>query len=110
MSVQLYSLYPNDLTNRQWQHIKDLLPPAKPGGRPRSLDLRLVLNAILYVLVGGISWRMLPREYPKWKSVYHYFRAWRLDGTWKRIHDTLRAKVREQVGKHKHPTAASTLR
>lgn len=67
--------------------------------------MRLVLNAIMYVVVGGIQWRMLPREYPKWKSVYHYFRLWRQDGTWRRIHDTLRAQVRQKTGKHKHPTA-----
>ncbi|RYG64457.1 IS5 family transposase [bacterium] len=105
MSDQLYQLYPSDLTNRQWQNIKEHIPPAKSGGRPRTLDMRLVLNAIFYVLVGGIQWRMLPREYPKWQSVYHYFRLWRLDGTWQRLHDTLRACVRQQVGKHKHPTA-----
>ncbi len=105
MSNQLSHLYPSDLTNRQWEHIKDLIPPAKPGGRPRTLDMRLVLNAMLYVVVGGIQWRMLPREYPNWKSVYHYFRQWRKEGIWQRIHDALRAKVRQQAGKHKHPTA-----
>ncbi len=105
MSNQLYRLYPSDLTNRQWEHIKALIPPAKEGGRPRTLDMRLVLNAMLYVLIGGIQWRMLPREYPNWKSVYHDFRLWQKDGTWKRIHDTLRAKVRRKAGKHKHPTA-----
>jgi len=105
MSSELYQLYPSDLPNRQWKHIKDQIPPPKPGGRPRELDMRLVLNAILYVLVSGIQWRMLPREYPHWKSVYHYFRLWRQDGTWQRIHDTLRARLRQKVGKHKHPTA-----
>lgn len=65
----------------------------------------MVMNAILYVVVGGIQWRMLPREYPKWQSVYYYFRKFRNDGTWQRIHDTLRAEVREQEGRHKHPTA-----
>jgi len=105
MSNQLYHLYPSDLTNRQWQHIKELIPPAKEGGRPRTLDMRRVLNAMLYVLIGGIQWRMLPREYPNWKSVYHYFRLWRKDGTWQRLHDTLRAQVRRKAGKHKHPTA-----
>ena len=54
--------------------------------------MRQVLNAILYVVVGGIKWRMLPREYPKWQSVYHYFRQWRDDGTWQRLHDTLRPR------------------
>jgi len=100
-------LYPTDLTDSQWLIIQDLIPPAKPGGRPRSLDMRLVVNAILYITVGGIQWRMLPREYPKWQSVYTYFRMWRDDGTWQRIHDTLRAQLRRREGRHKHPTAGS---
>lgn len=78
---------------------------AKTGGRPRSLDIRQVVNALLYIVVGGIQWRMLPKEYPKWPSVYHYFRLWCADGTWQRMHDTLRAKIRRKAGKHKHPTA-----
>jgi putative transposase len=98
-------LYPTDVTDRQWNLSKELIPPAKPGGRARTLDMRQVLNAILDVVVGGIKWRRLPREYPKWKSVYHYFRQWRDDGTWRRLHDTLRARVRQQAGRHKHPTA-----
>src|SRR5215213_2881516 len=98
-------LYPTDLTDTQWDLSKELLPPAKPGGRPRTLDMRQVLNAILYVVVGGIKWRMLPREYPKWKSVYHYFRQWRDSGVWQRMHDPLRARVRQEAGRHKHPTA-----
>jgi putative transposase len=99
--------YPTDVTDRQWQYIKDLIPPPKPGGRPRSLEMRQVINAILYVVVSGIQWRMLPTDYPKWKSVYHYFRQWRDDGTWQRIHDTLRAAVRRRAGRHKHPTAGA---
>jgi putative transposase len=95
------------MTDRQWQCINDLIPPPKPGGRPRSLDMRQVINAILYILVSGIQWRMLPKDYPKWQSVYHYFRQWRDDGTWQRIHDTLRAEVRRQAGRHKHPTAGA---
>ena len=106
MSSELYQLYPSDLTNSQWKHIKEHIPPPKPGGRPRELDMRLVFNAILYVLVGGIQWRMLPREYPPWPSVYGYFRRWQRDGTWQRLHDTLRAQARQQMGRHKHPTAA----
>ena len=100
-----YQTYPTDLTDRQWNCIKDLLPAAKPGGRPRSVDMRLIINAILYVVVSGIQWRMLPKDYPKWKTVYDYFRTWRNDGTWQRIHDSLRAQVRQQAGRHKHPTA-----
>jgi putative transposase len=99
--------YPTDMTDSQWEIIQEILPPAKSKGRPRSLDLRQVINAILYIVVGGIQWRMLPREYPKWQSVYYYFRLWRDDGTWQRLHDTLRAEVRRQDGRHKHPTAGS---
>jgi putative transposase len=97
--------YPTDLTDNQWNLVKELIPPAKSGGRPGSLDMRLVLNAILYVVVGGIQWRLLPREYPNWKSVYHYFRQWRDSDDWQRLHDTLRAQVRQQAGRHKHLTA-----
>lgn len=93
------------MSDSQWDYIKELVPSAKSGGRPRSLEMRQVINAIFYVVVGGISWRMLPKEYPHWKSVYHYFRQWRKDGIWQRIHDTLRAKVRQKAERHKHPTA-----
>jgi putative transposase len=98
-------LYPSDLTDSQWNIIQEMIPQAKSGGRPRSLDMRQVINGILYVTVGGIQWRMLPKEYPKWQSVYTYFRNWRDDGSWQRIHDTLRAKVRRRAGRHKHATA-----
>ncbi len=98
-------LYPSDLTHRQWELIKELLPAPAVRGRKRELDLRSVLNGILYVVVGGVQWRMLPHDYPNWKSVYHYFRRWRKDGTWQRIHDTLRARLRQKLGRHKHPTA-----
>src|SRR3712207_1319202 len=97
--------YPTDLSDRHWDCIKDLVPAPKAGGRPRSLDMRQVMNAILYILVTGAQWRMLPKDYPNWKSVYHYFRIWRDDGSWQRIHDTLRAQVRRRAGRHKHPTA-----
>lgn len=100
-------LYPTDLTDSQWEIIQELIPKAKSGGRPRSLEMRQVINAILYVTVGGIQWRMLPKEYPKWQSVYSYFRTWRLQGIWRRIHDTLRSRVRQQAGRHKHATAGS---
>src|SRR5947209_18046817 len=99
--------YPTDLTDRQWDCIKDLIPAAKPGGRPRSLEMRAVINAILYIVVSGCQWRMLPREYPAWQSVYTYFQQWRDDGTWQRLHETLRAQVRQGVGRHKHPTAGA---
>jgi putative transposase len=102
MSTQTY---PTDLTDRHWHCIKDLIPAAKSGGRPRSLDMRQLINAILYIVVRGSQWRMLPKDYPTWQSVYQYFRLWRDDGTWQRIHDTLRAEVRRRAGRHKQPTA-----
>jgi len=93
------------MDDSQWDYIKELIPSAKTGGRPRSLDMRQVINAIFYVTVGGIQWRMMPKEYPNWKSVYHYFRQWRKEGIWQRIHGILRAKVRRKAGRHKQPTA-----
>ena len=98
--------YPTELTDRQWEYISPLVPSAKPGGRPRSTDMRDVINAILYIVVTGCQWRMLPKDYPTWQTVYTYYATWRDDGTWQRIHDTLRAKVRRRAGRHKHPTAA----
>jgi putative transposase len=97
--------YPSDLTDSQWEHIKELLPAAKHLGRPRELEMRHVVNAMLYVVVGGIQWRMLPRDFPKWQSVYYYFRLWRKGHEWQRLHDRLRAQVRRTAGRHKHPTA-----
>ncbi len=97
--------YPTNVTNRQWNCIKDEVPQAKPGGRPRTVDIRQVINAIFYVLVTGCQWRQLPTNFPPWQTVYWYFRIWRDDGTWQRIHDTLRGRVRVQAGRHKHPTA-----
>lgn len=97
--------YPTDLTDSQWEHIKELLPTAKRHRRPRQLEMRQVVNAILYVVVGGIQWRMLPKDFPKWQSVYYYFRLWRRCREWQHLHDTLRAEVRRASGRHKHPTA-----
>lgn len=97
--------YPSDLTDSQWEHIKELLPKAKRQRRPRQLDMRQVVNAIFYVVVGGIQWRMLPKDFPKWQSVYYYFRLWRKAHQWQRLHDTVRAEVRRASGRHKHPTA-----
>ena len=97
--------YPTDLTDAEWDLIKDLIPPPKSGGRRRELDIRAVVNATFYVVDGGIKWRMLPHEYPNYNSVYWYFSQWRDSGDWQRIHDTLRAQVRQQEGRHKHPTA-----
>lgn len=99
--------YPSDLTDTEWAILQPLLPPGKAGGRPRRVDLREVCNAIFYVLRGGISWRMLPKEFPPWQTVYDYFRRWRRDGTWERINDALRQQVRRQVGGNPEPSAGS---
>jgi putative transposase len=97
--------YPTDLTDAAWECSKHLIPPPTPGGRHRELDLRAVVNAVFYVVAGGIKWRMLPHEYPKWPSVYWYFRQWRDSGDWQRLPDPLRARVRQAAGRHQHPTA-----
>jgi transposase len=98
--------YPTDLSDRQWRRLEPHLPAAKPGGRPRSADMREVMNAILYVLRNGITWRALPHDYPPWKTVHHYFSAWRRDGSWEAIHDALREEVRLADGREATPSAA----
>ena len=98
--------YRSDLTDNQWNILAPLFPPAKPGGRPRTVDLREVVSATLYVLRTGCAWRMLPHDLPPWQTVYKYFRGWTLDGTWERVHDTLRPNVREAEGRSPTPTAA----
>ena len=74
--------YPSDLTDEQWDIRFPLLPPAKPGGRPQSVDLREVVNGILCVLRAGCPWRMAPHDLPPWQTLYKYFRRWSVDGTW----------------------------
>lgn len=98
--------YPSDLSDGEWSLIEPLIPPAKRGGRPRTTDMREVLNSIFYVLRGGCAWRMLPHDLPPWQTVYDYFRRWRQDGTWQHIHDTLRREVRRQAGREEEPSAA----
>lgn len=98
--------YPSDLNDAEWQCVAPLIPPAKTGGRPRTTDMREVLNAIFYVLRGGCAWRMLPHDFPPWKTVYHYFWQWRREGVWQQIHDTLRRQVRRQEGREEEPSAA----
>ena len=86
--------YPSDLTDEQWEELAPLLPGVKPGGRNRSVDLREVINGILYVLRSGCAWRMMPHDLPPWGTVSWYFRRWRLDGSWERIHEALRSTYR----------------
>ena len=98
--------YPTDLTDAQWQRIAPYVPRPKPGGRPAQYTRREVVNAILYQARNGCTWRALPHDLPPYRIVFHYFRAWQADGTWDRIHDALREKVRRQAGKRPKPTAA----
>ena len=100
-----YQLYPSDLADREWHVIKRLIPPPKRGGRPRSTDMRLILNAIFYLDRTGCAWRFLPREYPPWATVYGYFRRWRAAGLWRRINDRLRSLVRQAAGREAQPSA-----
>jgi putative transposase len=97
--------YPSDLTDAQWARLEPVLPAVRPGGRPRALPLREVVDALRDVLRGGIAWRALPHDYPPWQTVYHFFRAWRLDGTWERLNDELRGLVRERAGRNRQPSA-----
>lgn len=99
--------YPSDLTDSQWNHIKEFFEKKNQRGRPQEIDLRKIVNGILYLLVTGCQWRYLPKEYAGWQSVYYHFRKWETDGTWARIHHWLRAEVRRKADKHKHPTAGS---
>ena len=82
------------------------LPPPKPGGRPITYPRREIVNAIRYVLRTGCAWRMLPHDLPPWRIVFHYFRTWRRDGTWQRVHDTLHAMLRQAQGRETSPSAA----
>lgn len=98
--------YPTDLTDQQWKILEPFIPPPKPGGRPRTTDMREVINANLYLTRGGIAWRLLPHDFPGWPTVYHYFRRWRMCGVWRKIHDALHAQVREADAREPTPSAA----
>ena len=98
--------YTTDLTDEEWRLLKPLLPPAKSGGRPRKYPLREVMNGIQYVLRAGCAWRLMPHDLPHWQTAYQTFRTWRQDGTWVRMHDQLRDRVRTAMGRHPQPSAA----
>ena len=102
--------YPSDLTDEQWEVIRPLLPSAKPGGRPRSVDLREVVNTLLYQARSGCQWDMLPHDLLAKSTVWDYFAAWRDDGTFQQIVDALRGKVREAQGRQQTPSAACIRR
>lgn len=97
--------YSTDLRDDEWKILEPMIPPEKKGGRPREQDMREIINAINYVSRTGCAWGLLPHDFPKYKTVYHYFRVWRIDGTWKRIHDALRGKLRVELGRNEQPSA-----
>ena len=97
--------YPSDVTDEEWTHIEPIIPPAKRGGRKREVDLREVLNGIMYVLSTGCQWRYIPKDLPPKSTVHRYFCDWNYDGTLERIHHTLYVKCREMLGREASPTA-----
>src|SRR6266700_4141533 len=98
--------YASDLSDAEWAILEPLIPPAKPGGRPRSVNMRQILNGIFYVLRSGGAWRLLPHDYPAWSTVYDYFRKWRNAGIWEGMVRTLRERLRVQDGRQATPSAA----
>ena len=98
--------YPTDLTDAEWRVLEPLIPPAKPGGRPRSVEIREIVNALRYLLRSGGAWRLLPHEFPPWPTVYAYFRRWQADGTWERIAHAVRHELRLALGRRAEPSAA----
>jgi transposase len=97
--------YPSDLTDAQWALLQPLLEQTKlRGGRPRLYPLREIVNALLYILRGGVSWRSLPHDFPPWESVYDHFRRWKQAGTLERLHEVLRHQTRQQAKRGRTPS------
>src|SRR6202158_3446153 len=98
--------YPSDVTDGQWDLIKALIPPAKRGGRPRTVDLREVVNTLFYQARTGCQWDYLPHDLAAKSTVWDYFVAWQKDGTWPKMVDALRAQIRTEAGRDETPSAA----
>lgn len=99
--------YPTDLTDEQWKLVEPFLPDPKAGGRPRATNLREVLNALFYLVRSGCQWRMIPHEFPPWRTCYNYYRAWIDSGTWDEIIYLLRVDVRIEAGRKDQPRVAA---
>src|SRR5919199_5858736 len=98
--------YPTDLTDAEWGCLEPHAPTPSRRGRPSLHGLRTILDAVFfYVLRSGCPWRLLPKDFPPWKSVYDWFRRWRIDGTWKRLNAALRERLRCRLGRDPHPSA-----
>jgi putative transposase len=98
--------YQSDLSDAEWSFLESHLPAPNATGRPKTHPTREILNAVFYIVRGGCAWRLLPNDFPPWKTVYHYFRSWRLDGTWERMHTALRKRVRVRLQRDPQPSAA----
>jgi putative transposase len=97
--------YPTDPSDAEWECIEPHLPAPRADGRPRSHSLREILDAIFYIVRSGCAWRLLPHEFPPWKTIHHYFRIWRLDSTWERLHTALRHRLRVHLKRDPQPSA-----
>ena len=107
MQTETRKAYSTDLTDEQWAILEPLVPPSKHGGRPREVDVREVVNTILYLNRTGCQWELLPHDLLPKSTVYDYFAQWRDDGTWQRLVDALRVQVRVAAGREPTPSAAS---
>jgi putative transposase len=97
--------YQTDLSDAEWSCLEPHMPVPDATGRPKLHSTREILNAVFYIVRGGCAWRLLPHDFPPWKTVYHYFRSWRLDGTWERMHAALRKRVRVRAKRNPQPSA-----
>ena len=98
--------YDTDITDEQWLKIASLFPKAHHRGIPRTIDFREITNPILYIVRAGFAWRLLPHDFPKWQTVYDYFRPGQKEGVWQEIHHLLRAEIRVKAGRNVEPCAA----
>lgn len=99
-------MYPTDLTDAQWERLQPLIPPQTGRGRRRRVDLRAIVNGLIYLDRTGCQWRMLPGDYGPWTTVRYYFDKWTANGTFRRLNDTLREQVRVQAGRDPQPSGA----
>jgi transposase len=97
--------YPSDVTEEEWGQIAALIPPARRGGRQRTVNIREVVNGLLYVLSSGCQWRAMPTDLPPRSTIFDYLERWQADGTLRQIHDTLYVRCREQAERHVSPSA-----
>ncbi len=97
--------YASDVSDEEWAILERHIPKAKVGGRPRSVDMREIVNAIFYLLRSGCSWRLLPHDLPNWKTVYDDYRQWRQSGEWELLNSALRVELRTALGRAATPSA-----